>query len=61
MDVLQPHGREAHLVAVATIAAFVGAFAATQWLEKVTIKLVRYIVAVLMLIIGLALASGLIG
>jgi uncharacterized membrane protein YfcA len=58
---LQPHGREAQLVAVATVAAFAGAFAATRWLEKVTIKLVRFVVAALLLIIGLALAGGVIG
>jgi hypothetical protein len=58
---LQPQGREALLVAVGTLAAFVGAYAATRWLGKLTIGLVRYVVAALMLIIGLALASGVIG
>jgi uncharacterized protein len=58
---LQPQGREALLVAIGTIAAFAGAFAATRWLQKLTIDLVRYSVAVLMLLIGLALAAGLIG
>lgn len=58
---LRPEGREALLVAVGTLAAFVGALAATRWLEKMTIDLVRNAVAALMLAIGLALAIGLVG
>lgn len=58
---LRPEGREALLVAVGTTAAFIGAFVATRWIEKLTIALVRQVVAGLMLLIGLALASGVIG
>lgn len=58
---LRPQGREMLLVAVGTVAAFLGAYAATRWLDRLTIGLVRYVVAALMLFIGLALASGLIG
>ena len=58
---LRPEGREALLVAVGTVAAFAGAFIATRWIDKLTIGLVRHVVAGLMLVIGLALASGVIG
>ncbi|HJU77352.1 MAG TPA: sulfite exporter TauE/SafE family protein [Sphingomicrobium sp.] len=58
---LQPHGREGLLVLVGTLAAFVGVFVATRWLKKLTIGIVRYTVASLMLVIGLALAGGAIG
>ena len=58
---LRPEGREALLVAVGTVAAFAGAFIATRWIDKLTIGLVRQAVAGLMLVIGLALASGVIG
>lgn len=58
---LEPQGREGLLVVAGTIAAFAGVFAASRWLEKLTIDLVRYSVAALMLVIGLALAGGVIG
>lgn len=58
---LEPQGREGLLVLVGTLSAFVGVFVATRWLEKLTIELVRYSVAALMLVIGLALAGGMIG
>jgi uncharacterized membrane protein YfcA len=58
---LQPQGREGLLVLTGTLAAFVGVFAATRWLEKLTISFVRYTVAALMLMIGVAMAGGMIG
>lgn len=58
---LRPVGREALLVTVGTIAAFAGAYMGSRWIEKLTIGLVRRVVAGLMLIIGLALAGGVIG
>lgn len=54
-------GREGLLVAVATLSAFGGAYLATRHLEKVTIGTVRYAVAALMLVIGAALATGMVG
>lgn len=54
-------GREGLLVAVATLSAFGGAYLATRLLEKVTIGTVRYAVAALMLVIGAALATGVVG
>ncbi len=58
---LHPAGREALLVVVGTLSAFAGAFVATRNLGKVTIGAVRYSVAALMLVIGAALAAGLLG
>ena len=54
-------GREGLLVVVGTASALIGIVFATRWLHKLTIDLVRFAVAGLMLIIGAALASGLVG
>ena len=58
---LKPAGREGLLVLAGTVSAFAGAYAATRYLDKITISTVRYSVAALMLVIGSALAVGLIG
>ena len=58
---LEPSGRQALLVAVGTLSAFVGALVATRYLEKLTIGFVRTSVALMMLLIGAALALGIIG
>ena len=58
---LNPAGREGVLILVGTISAFVGAYVATRNLDKITIGAVRYSVAALMLGIGAALATGLLG
>lgn len=54
-------GREGLLILVGTLSAFLGAYVATRRLNKATIGTVRYSVAGLMLVIGAALAAGLIG
>lgn len=54
-------GREALLVLVGTLSAFAGAYVATRHLEKITIATVRYSVTALMLVIGVALAGGVLG
>ena len=56
-----PTEREGLMVLVGTLSAFVGAYVATRRLDKVTIGAVRYSVAALMFLIGLALAAGVIG
>ena len=53
---MAPEGKEGMLVAVGTVSAFAGAFVATRYLDKVTLGVVRYSVAALMLVIGVALA-----
>ena len=58
---LNPVGREGLLVLVGTLSAFAGAYLATRHLDKVTIGTVRYSVASLMLVIGAALAAGVLG
>lgn len=58
---LSPTGREGLLVLVGTLSAFAGAYLATRRLDKITIGSVRYAVAALMLVIGAALASGVLG
>ena len=58
---IQPAGREGLLVGVGTLSAFAGALVATRFLDKLTIGLIRYTVAGLMLLIGSALSLGLIG
>jgi uncharacterized membrane protein YfcA len=54
-------GREGLLIVVGTLSAFLGAYVATRRLAGTTIGTVRYSVAGLMLVIGVALAAGLIG
>lgn len=49
------------LVGVATLCAFAGAFLGARHLKKATIGVVRILVASMMLLIGAALAAGLIG
>ena len=58
---LNPAGREGLLVLAGTLAAFAGAYGATRYLDKITIGTIRYGVAALMLIIGAALAVGVLG
>jgi len=58
---LKPVGKEGLLVLVGTVSAFAGAYVATRHLDKITIGTVRYSVAALMLVIGAALAVGLLG
>jgi uncharacterized membrane protein YfcA len=58
---IAPVGREGLLVLVATLAAFAGAFVATRWLEKLTITLVRGLVATMMLVIGTLMLAGIVG
>jgi uncharacterized membrane protein YfcA len=47
------------MLAAATISAFAGAWIGAKYMRKVTIGFVRLIVALMMILIGLALASGL--
>lgn len=54
-------GHEGLLVLAGTLSAFGGAFVATRYLDKLTIGAIRYGVAILMLVIGGALAVGLLG
>lgn len=54
-------GREAGLIGWAVLCAFAGAWSATRWMRKVTVGLVRSLVAAVMLGIGAALIAGLIG
>ena len=58
---LNPTGREGLLMLVGTLSAFAGAYVATRHLDKITIGTVRYSVAALMLVIGVALAVGVLG
>jgi uncharacterized membrane protein YfcA len=51
-------GREGRLIAVGTLSAFAGAYFATRRLEKITLSAVRYTAAALMLLVGTALAAG---
>ena len=53
--------RQGLLVGWAVLCAFAGAWGGVRWLKKVTIGLVRGIVAAAMLSIGAAMALGLIG
>lgn len=55
--VLQDHGL---LLAVAISAAFVGVWLGTRLLKKVTIRSIRVTVSVLLVLLGIALASGVI-
>lgn len=54
-------GRELALVGAASLAAFAGAYIGTRTLEKVTLGMVRHVVAVLMVGIGIAMVTGLVG
>lgn len=58
---LDPAGREGALMLVGTLAAFAGAWTATRRLDKITITGIRNAVAALMLGIGAAMMSGLVG
>ncbi|MBI1236887.1 MAG: TSUP family transporter [Alphaproteobacteria bacterium] len=53
--------RELALVGTASLAAFAGAYIGTRTLEKVTLDMVRHVVAVLMIGIGSAMVTGLVG
>lgn len=59
--VLNPYKLEGQLVAVGTVSAFIGAYVGSRHIQKVTIASVRYTVAALMLLIGAALATGVLG
>lgn len=58
---LNAEGREGLLVLVGTVSAFVGAFAATRHLDKITIGAIRYSVAALLLLIGALMVGGVLG
>ena len=58
---LDPVGREGLLVVAGALSAFAGAYLGTRFLRKTTIGTVRTAVALLMLVIGAALAGGLLG
>lgn len=47
------------VVVTATLSAFLGAFAGTRVLRKVTLRMVQIVVAVAMIVLGAGLASGL--
>jgi uncharacterized membrane protein YfcA len=53
-------GNNAGLVLAATLSAFLGAWLGKRLLKKVTLRFVELTVAVLMVLIGAGLASGLI-
>jgi hypothetical protein len=48
------------LLAVATIAAFLGAFLGNFWLKKVTMRIIQILVSVMLFAVALGLGSGLI-
>ena len=52
-------GNSLALVGVATVAALIGTYVSSKFLEQVTMKTIRLVVAVMLVAIGLALASGL--
>ena len=54
-------GRDGQLVLVATLCAFAGAYLGVRYQKKATIGVVRGIVATLMVVIGAALLSGVLG
>jgi uncharacterized membrane protein YfcA len=54
-------GREGLLVLVGTACAFAGAWFGASYFKKATIKVVRYIVVTLMLLIGAGLIFGVLG
>ena len=58
-DGLGGHGWE--LVGVGTVSAFAGAFLGVRYLHKATIGVIRSIVAALMLLVGAALLTGVLG
>jgi hypothetical protein len=53
--------RDLAMIAAGTLAALAGALIGARHVEKVTIDIVRRIVAALMVLVGLALAAGVIG
>ena len=53
-------GKAISLIGVAIVAAFVGTFASSRLLKQVTMKMVRRLVGVMLMALGLALASGLV-
>jgi uncharacterized protein len=53
-------GRNVPLLAAAAVAAFLGAFLGSLWIKKVTMRVVRVLVAVMLFGVALALGSGLI-
>lgn len=53
-------GRPGNLVIAGTAAAFVGAFAGSRYMGKVTMQSVRVLVGVLLLLLAAALGAGLV-
>lgn len=53
-------GNSASLVGVATVAAFIGTYTSSRFLKQVTMSTIRALVGVLLVIIGIALGSGLV-
>jgi hypothetical protein len=53
-------GNSIGLVGVATLAAFIGTYTSSMFLKQVTMKTIRQVVGTMLVVIGLALASGLI-
>ena len=49
------------LVAVGTLCAFAGAFVGVRYLKKATLGVIRWIVAIVMLLVGAALLTGIFG
>ena len=47
------------LILVATLAAFVGSFIGTRLMKKVTLRTVQIIVGVMLIVVGIGMASGL--
>jgi hypothetical protein len=47
------------LVLAATLAAFVGSFIGTRLMKKVTLRAVQVIVGVMLMVVGVGIASGL--
>lgn len=53
-------GRGLGLIGTATLAAFVGTYASSRLLKKVTMRTIRYIVGAMLMALGIALAVGLV-
>ncbi len=58
---IAPGARDLALIAIGTVAALAGAGLGARYVEKITFDLVRRLVAGVMILVGLALAAGLIG
>lgn len=49
------------MIAVGTLCAFLGAWIGARYLQKATITAIRWIVAIMMITIGIGLVLGLLG